>query len=304
MTTRPRLQFGLLIRNSVLELILTSVLLFGVTTIVRFVVGPSPISRALPEIHVELFIVGALVAVVLAGLIISRPGKISGGHMNPAISLAMWRFGVFPAAGIVPYIAAQLLGSVIGVLAARAAWGAVVARPPVLYAVIRPAPAWSAAPLFGAELIGMGVIVLTVGYFLSIPRLAPLVPWLVGILIGLGIALLGTQTGGSLNPARQFGPAVISGHTAELWVFLIAPMVGAELAARLLQAFWKRRQVLTHRLCGTRPDGGHLNGESLEAGSAAHSAAYDGSERRLIRDDALFTQLSQRGGKEGRFQCD
>src|SRR5882724_2416875 len=170
MIARPPLQFGLLIRNSVVELILTSVLLFGVTTILRFVVGPSPISRALPEvlleIHVELFIVGALVAVLLAGLIISPPGKISGGHMNPAISLAMWRFGVFPTAGIVPYIAAQLLGSVIGVLAARAAWGAVVARPPVLYAVIQPASAWSAAPLLVAELICMGVIVFMVGYFL------------------------------------------------------------------------------------------------------------------------------------------
>jgi len=273
MSTRSQLQFGALIRNSMIEMILTSVLLFGVTTIVRFVVGPSPVSRALPEIHVELFIVGTLVAVLLTGLIISRPGKISGGHMNPAISLAMWRFGVFPAAGIIPYIAAQMLGSVIGVLAARAAWGAVVARPPVLYAVIQPAPAWSAAALFAAELIGMGLIVFTVGYFLSIPRLAPLVPWLVGILIGLGIALLGTQTGGSLNPARQFGPAVVSGHTAELWVFLIAPMVGAELAARLLQAFRKRRQVLTHRLCGTRPDGRPLEGGPREAGPAVHPAA-------------------------------
>lgn len=117
------------------------------------------------------------------------------------------------------------------------------------------------------------MIVFTVGYFLSIPRFALLVPWLVALLIGLGIALLGTQTGGSLNPARQFGPAVISGHTAELWVFLIAPMVGAELAARLLKAFRKQREVLTHRLCGTRPDGGLLNGESLEAGSAVRSAA-------------------------------
>jgi glycerol uptake facilitator-like aquaporin len=273
MTRTIRLPFGLLIRNSMLELILTSALLFGITTIVRFVVGPSPISRALPEIHVELFIVGALVAVLLAGLIISRPGKISGGHMNPAISLAMWRFRVFPAAGIVPYIAAQLLGSVIGVVVAQAAWGEVVARPPVLYAVIQPAPFWSSAPLFAAELIGMGVIVFTVGYFLSIPRLAPFVPWLVGILIGLGIALLGTQTGGSLNPARQFGPAVVSGHTAELWVFLIAPMVGAELSARLLQAFRKRHQVLTHRLCGTHPGGEHLTGEPLEARSAGRPAA-------------------------------
>ena len=90
-------------------------------------------------------------------------------------------------------------------------------------------------------------------------------PWLVGILIGLGIALLGTQTGGSLNPARQFGPAVISGHTARLWVFLIAPMVGAELAARLLHAFQRRRQVLTHRLCGTQADGRPLEDRRREA---------------------------------------
>jgi glycerol uptake facilitator-like aquaporin len=251
-------QFGRLVRHSGLELGLTTALLFGVTTFVRFAIGPSVVSRAIPEIHTELLIVGAAVALLLAGLIISPPGKLSGGHMNPAISLAMWRLGVFPAAGVVPYIAAQLIGSVLGVLAARAVWGAVVEQPPVLYAVIQTAPAWSAGSLFLAELVGMGVIVFTVGYFLSVPRLAPLVPWLVGFLIGLGIAALGTQTGGSLNPARQFGPAVVSGHTAQLWVFLLAPMVGAELAARLLQAIQKHRQVLTHRLCGTHSDGSPL----------------------------------------------
>jgi glycerol uptake facilitator-like aquaporin len=266
------MRLGTLIRRSMLELILTAVLLFGITTIVRFVVGPSPVSRALPQIHVELLIVGAAVAVLLASLILSRPGKISGGHMNPAISLAMWRFGVFPAAGLVPYIAAQLLGSVIGVVAARAVWGATVEQPPVLYAVIQPASAWSAGPLFGAEVIGMGIIVFMVGYCLSRPRLAPLVPWVVGILIGLGIVLLGTSTGGSLNPARQFGPAVVSGHTDELWVFLVAPMIGAELAARVL-AFRERRQVLTHRLCGTHADGRPLEDQQQESGPIAKRAA-------------------------------
>ena len=162
---------------------------------------------------------------------------------------------MFPAAGILPYAGAQLLGSVFGVVAARAIWGRLVEQPPVLYAVIQPAPGWSAAPLFLAEAAGMGVIVFTVGYFLSVPRLAPLVPWLVGILVGLGIAMLGTQTGGSLNPARQFGPAVVSGHTDRLWVFLLAPMVGAEVAARLLKTLQRRRQVLTHRLCGTEVSG-------------------------------------------------
>src|ERR1700733_326042 len=104
-----------LARHSAIELILTSILLFGVTTIVRFVVGPSPISRTFPQIHVELLIVGAGVGGLLTGLIKSPLGKISGGHTNPAISLAMWRFGVFPAAGMFPYVTAQLFGSVFGV---------------------------------------------------------------------------------------------------------------------------------------------------------------------------------------------
>src|SRR6059058_1410380 len=131
-----------LARNTAYELILTFILLFGVTTIVRWVIGPSFISRSIPQIHAELVLVGAGVALLLAGLILSPMGKASGGHMNHAISLAMWRFGVFPGAGVVPYVTAQLVGSVFGVLAARAAWGAIVERPPVLYAVIQPAPGW------------------------------------------------------------------------------------------------------------------------------------------------------------------
>src|ERR1700741_2553001 len=127
-----------LVRNSARELVLTFALLFGVTSIVRWVIGPSLVSRAIPQIHGELLIVGAAVALLLAGLILSPPGRASGGHMNPAISLAMWRFGVFRRAGVVPYTIAQLIGSVLGVLAARVVCGQVVAQPPVLYAVLQP----------------------------------------------------------------------------------------------------------------------------------------------------------------------
>src|ERR1700735_5603807 len=104
-----RVSFGRLARDSVFELILTSVLLFGVVSIVRWVIGPSPISRTIPGIHGELWIVGAVVALLLAGLILSPLGRASGGHTNPAISLAMWLFGVFPGAGVIPYSFAQLL---------------------------------------------------------------------------------------------------------------------------------------------------------------------------------------------------
>ena len=179
--------------------------------------------------------------------------------MNPAISLAMWRFGVFPGAGVVPYIIAQLLGSVLGVLVARAAWGPVVAGPQVAYAVLQPGPGWSGAELFVAETLSMAFIVLLVGVCLAAPRLAPFVPWIVGVAIGAAIATLGTSTGGSVNPARQFGPAALSGQTRFLWVYLVAPMVGAMLATWVRETVQRHRSVLTHRLCGTRSDGGSLS---------------------------------------------
>ncbi len=87
-----------LARDSGFEFVLTAVLLFGVVTIVRWVIGPSLISRAIPGIHIELVVVGAAVGLLLVGLILSPPGRASGGHTNPAISLAMWRFPHFSQA--------------------------------------------------------------------------------------------------------------------------------------------------------------------------------------------------------------
>ncbi|MFF2014174.1 MIP/aquaporin family protein [Streptomyces sp. NPDC058195] len=234
-------------------------LLFGVTTIVRWVIGPSFISDRIPQIHLQLLIVGVAVGLLIAALILSPPGRMTGGHMNPAISFATWRFGVFPGVSVVPYIVAQLIGSVLGVLLAVAAWGSVAEEPPTAYALLQPAPGWTAAELFFAEAASMGLIVYLVGYFLQTPRLAPLVPWLVGVLIGGAIAVLGTSTGGSVNPARQFGPAVVSGNGSFLWVYLLAPMVGALVAAFVLDRVGKHRAVLTHRLCGTEESGAPLH---------------------------------------------
>ena len=211
--------------HSALEFSLTSVLLFGVVTIVRWVIGPSAVARAIPQIRLQLLIIGTAVGLLITGLILSPPGRASGGHMNPAVSLAMWRFGTFPAAGLLPYMAAQLAGSVLGALGGGAVWGSAAAKPPVSYAVLRPAAGWAAGQLFGTEALSMFVIVLIIGLFLSVPRLAGAVPWMVGLLIG-----------GSENPAREFGPAIASGQTRYLWAYLVAPVVAAVLAAAARQA--------------------------------------------------------------------
>ena len=162
--------------HSALEFLLTFLLLFGVVTFVRWVIGPSAVSRAMPQIHLQLVIVGAAVALLVAGLILSPAGRASGGHMNPAISLAMWRFGVFPAAGVLPYTAAQLAGSALGALAAGAVWGSAGTRPPVSYAALQPAPSWGLWQLFATEALSMFAIVLIIGICLSVRRLAGAVP--------------------------------------------------------------------------------------------------------------------------------
>jgi glycerol uptake facilitator-like aquaporin len=244
-------------RNSAYEAVLTTVLLFGVATVVRWVIGTSPISAAIPGIHLELLLVGVVVGLLLAGLIASPLGKVSGGHLNPAISLAMWRFGTFPGWAVLPYVAAQLAGSLLGVLLARAAWGSSLAEPSVAYGALRPAPGWSNTMVFLVEGASMAVIIMLVGVFLSVPRLTPRVPWLVGGLIGAAIAGLGTVTGGCVNPARQFGPAIFAGQFGFLGTYLLAPLAGAVVAPWLLSRC-QHRKVLTHRLGGDRSaDGGH-----------------------------------------------
>ncbi|MGW6015586.1 aquaporin [Streptomyces sp. NPDC055210] len=161
----------------------------------------------------------------------------------------------FPATWSPPYVVAQLGGSVAAVAAARYVWGATTEKPPVTYAVLQPAAGWTSAGLFAVEAMSTGIVICAVGYFLQSPRLAPKVPWLAGLLIGAAIVLLGSSTGASMNPVRQLGPALFSGQHSFLWVYLMAPMVGALAAAVLLDAARRRSAVLTHRLCGTQMDG-------------------------------------------------
>src|SRR6185312_952391 len=90
-----------------------------------------------------------------------------------------------------------------------------------------PAPTWQPAAVFIAETAAMAVLILIVGFVMSRTGSARLVPYAIGLSVGLVIAFLGPRSGGSINPARQLGPAVLSGQTTDLWIYLIAPVLGA-----------------------------------------------------------------------------
>lgn len=269
-------------RHGSYEAILTLLLLFGVLSAIRWFIGPSAVSRSIGNIGGEVALVGAAVTVIVWILILSPLGRRSGGHMNPAVTLAMWRYGKFPLQGVPYYVAAQLVGSVLGVLAGRIAWGGVVTHPPVAFAVLQPAHGWTVWELFLAETATMTTIILIVGLLLASPRLAATVPIAVGLLVGGTIACLGTITGGSANPARQFGPALLSGQTRFLWVYLLAPMLAA-LIAPVLRDQLQKRELLTDALCGP---GAAISDESTRPTGAATSAAASTSTSSSRRLDA------------------
>ena len=200
------------LRGILAEFAVTTVLLFVVVTIVRWLVGAgSPLQIRDP--HLALDVIGPLSGAVIALLIISPLGRLSGGHMNPAVTIALWLMDAFPGASVVPYVVAQLAGSAAGTALGRLAWGGVVSSHSVDFASIRPEAGWDGASVFLAEAGAMMVLTLVVGNFLAYPRVARWLPPTIGAAIAVLIVVLGPLSGGSANPARQFGPACSRGPT-------------------------------------------------------------------------------------------
>jgi len=218
-----------LLRRAVCEFGLTTVLLLAVVTGVRWLFAPDAAGVG----GVAFAVLGAGVGVLLAVLMLSAPGRCSGGHLNPAVTLALWRLGMFPGRDVVPYLVAQLSGSVVGTWLAGLLSGPVVSRPPVAHASVRPGPGWGDGAVVAAEAGVLAGSTLMLAGLLAHPVGRRLLPYAVGVVTALVIAVLGPLSGGSANPARQFGPALLSGEAGRLWVFVVGPVLGAVTGAGL-----------------------------------------------------------------------
>ena len=153
---------------------------------------------------------GLTVTAVIAAL-----APISGAHINPAATFALTLAGRFPRAHTLPYITAQLLGATLAASVLLALFG----TEGNLGVTV---PAGSAAQAFVLE------AVLT--FFLLLVALRSGLPWVVGGTVALEAAMGGPVTGASMNPARSFGPALMSGLWTAHWVYWLAPLLGAGLA--------------------------------------------------------------------------
>lgn len=186
-----------------------------------------------------------LVAIALAhglaiALLVSATAKISGGHINPAVTFGALITGKINLAKAIMYAVAQLVGAVIG------AW---------LLMLVIPA---AAQGNLGAHGLGSGVtagggllaeIVLTFALVFVIfatamdPKgLGHLAPAAIGLTVLVDHLFGVPVTGASMNPARSFGPALVAGAWNNHWVFWVGPLIGGGLAALVYEFLFLRRQ--------------------------------------------------------------
>ncbi len=153
-------------------------------------------------------------------------GHLSGAHINPAVTVAFTLTRHFPAREAVAYLAAQTAGATAAALVLLGVW---TDKPAHLGATI-PTVAVGSAFLYEAILTAllMFVIMAVATDTRAVGAAAAIA---IGGVIGLDALLGGPVTGASMNPARSFGPALVSGEWQDFWVYVGGPIVGGAVGA-------------------------------------------------------------------------
>ncbi|KAM7258096.1 hypothetical protein ACFE04_013837 [Oxalis oulophora] len=173
-----------------------------------------------------------LVAIALAHALalfvgVSIAANISGGHLNPAVTLGLAVGGNISLLTGLLYWVAQLLGSTVAcLLLAFVTNGESVPTHSVASGV-------SALQGVVFEIIITFALVYTVYATAADPKkgdLGTIAPIAIGFIVGANILAAGPFSGGSMNPARSFGPAVVSGDFSQIWIYFVGPLIGGGLA--------------------------------------------------------------------------
>ncbi|MDH0449640.1 aquaporin Z [Shewanella sp. GD04112] len=205
--------------------------------------GSAVLAAAFPEVGIGLL--GVALAFGLTVLTMAFAiGHISGCHLNPAVSFGLWAGGRFPASELLPYIIAQVAGGIVGA--------------GVLYAIASGQEGFSLAAGFASNGFGehspggysmMSVLIceimMTLFFLLVIlgatDERAPkgFAPIAIGLCLTLIHLISIPVSNTSVNPARSTGPALFVGDWAvsQLWIFWVAPILGAILAGVIYRYF-------------------------------------------------------------------
>lgn len=177
-------------------------------------------------------------------------GPISGGHFNPAVSVGLWAGGRFPAAHVLPYIAAQVAGGIAGagvlylIASGKADFSLAGGLASNGYGEHSPGKYSMLSGLVAELVMTFMFLIVILG---ATHQRAPV--GFAGLAIGLALTLIHLisipVTNTSVNPARSTGPALFVGGWAlqQLWLFWIAPLIAAAIAGVTYKAVFEGEEV-------------------------------------------------------------
>jgi len=243
------------------EVIGTAVLVFGGLSVVIVMFGDgSPLARILPAALRDVltpFLFGCIGAAVA----LSQVGKESGAHINPAVTMGFWMMRKLDTRTAAGYIVAQMLGGALGALPLLV-WGEMGRS--VAFGATTPGAGYSTAAVVMGEAVTTFGLCTTLCVCLAFRHLRPYTPFTMPFLYAVMVPLEAHISGTSTNPARTFGPALISGRWDGWWIYWVGPMLGMLAAVVACSALAKRIEVaklyyfesdrrrLFHRMAGSR----------------------------------------------------
>jgi MIP family channel proteins len=163
-------------------------------------------------------------------------GSISGGHVNPAVTVGVLAAGAITAAEAVGYIVSQIAGGVAAALLLRIVLGGVatgLGTPELAHGLVIGGTTVTITPASGftIEAVLAFFLVTAVLSTAVAGRAAHLAPVAIGLTLVLNILMGGALTGAAFNPARALGPMIVTGNLGDAWLYGLAPIVGAIVAA-------------------------------------------------------------------------
>ncbi len=210
---------------------------FGTFWLVLGGCGSAVLAAAFPNVGIGLLGVALAFGLTLLTMAYAI-GHISGCHINPAVSIGLWAGGRFPASQLLPYIIAQVLGGVVAgavlylIASGKAGFELSAGFASNGYGAHSPGGYSLLAALVSEVVMTMMFIIVILG---ATDKRAPqgFAPIPIGLCLTLIHLISIPVTNTSVNPARSTGVAVFVGGwaTSQLWLFWVAPIIGALLGA-------------------------------------------------------------------------
>jgi MIP family channel proteins len=212
------------------ELIGTFLLVFFITTVVVLFLSTGEQA----QFGTDFAVIGLVHAFLLFGLIVMF-GVVSGGHFNPAVTLAAMAIRRISAIDGAIYMLAQFSGGVLGALLCK---GLLLDEGRATHYGAATVSGLLAGNPQGAiiEAIGTFCLVLVIlAAVFSKKSFKDWAPLAIGTTLGFIVMVGGPLTGGAFNPARWFGPALVGNEWGSVWPYLLGPIVGSLLAAAVFR---------------------------------------------------------------------